>query len=272
MLLAIVRTVTVGYGLLQSVTRRCGACVPCDIVAAMGLPQYKVLVVDDDAGLRDLLQRYLAREGYAVDAVADGQAMHETLAVAPPDVIVLDLMLPGDDGLALVRTLKSSKHAGVPVLMLSARGEDIDRVVGLEMGADDYLTKPFNPRELLARIRALLRRVNPPTSAPAEVAHFGPYRVNLAARTLWRGEAPVTLTSSEFSLLQVFLQNPRSVLSRDQLLEQLKGYSREPFDRSIDVRVTRLRRKLEDDPQQPRYIRTVWGVGYLFAPEGDPPA
>lgn len=239
---------------------------------AMSVSQNKVLVVDDDPGLRDLLQRYLTREGYAVETVADGKAMRETLARARPDVIVLDLMLPGEDGLALVRTLKSGEHASVPVLMLSARGEDIDRIVGLEMGADDYLSKPFNPRELLARIRALRRRANAPPSGVAEVVRFGPFRANLAARTLWRGEEPVTLTSSEFSLLQVFLENPHRVLSRDQLLERLKGYVREPFDRSIDVRVTRLRRKLEDDPQRPCYIRTVWGAGYLFAPEGDAPA
>lgn len=232
----------------------------------------QVLVVDDDPGLRDLLQRYLTREGYAVEAVADGVAMREALGRGRPEVIVLDLMLPGEDGLALIRALRHGSHADVPVLMLSARGEDIDRIVGLEMGADDYLGKPFNPRELLARIRALLRRVHPPAATDAGLTRFGPFRVNVAARALWRGEVPVALTSSEFSLLQVFLENPRRVLSRDQLLEQLKGYSREPFDRSIDVRVTRLRRKLEDDPQQPRFIRTVWGAGYLFAPDGDAPA
>lgn len=232
----------------------------------------RVLVVDDDPGLRDLLHRYLTREGFTVETVADGAALRAALAANRPDILILDLMLPGEDGLSLLRALKGGAFADLPVLMLSARGEDIDRIVGLETGADDYLGKPFNPRELLARLRALLRR---PTVAVGgevnEVRRFGPYRVQLEAHAVWRGQEAVALTSSEFALLRVFIEHPHRVLSRDQLLEQLKGYTREPFDRSIDVRVTRLRRKLEDDPQKPRFIRTVWGAGYLFAPEGDAP-
>lgn len=230
----------------------------------------RVLIVDDDPGLRDLLHRYLTRECYAVETVADGPALRTALAAKRPDILILDLMLPGEDGLSLLRSLKGGDFADLPVLMLSARGEDIDRIVGLEMGADDYLGKPFNPRELLARLRALLRR---PTVARGsetnEIRHFGPYRVQLEAHAVWRGQEAVNLTSSEFALLRAFIDQPHRVLSRDHLLAQLKGYSREPFDRSIDVRVTRLRRKLEDDPQKPRFIRTVWGAGYLFAPEGD---
>lgn len=228
----------------------------------------RILVVDDDPGLRDLLQRYLTREGYRVEAVADGAGMRAALSRIPPQLVVLDLMLPGEDGLSLVRALRAGLAPSVPVLMLSARGEDVDRIIGLEMGADDYLGKPFNPRELLARIRALMRR-HDNADAPAPVQRFGPFRASLDARALWRGDQAVSLTSGEFALLELFLRHPRRVLSRDQLLEMLKGYSREPFDRSVDVRVTRLRRKLEDDPQQPRYIRTVWGVGYLFAPDGE---
>lgn len=227
----------------------------------------RVLVVDDDPGLRELLQQYLTREGCRVEAVADGVAMRAAIARLPPDLIVLDLMLPGEDGLSLVRSLRNSNEVELPIIMLSARGEDVDRIVGLEMGADDYLAKPFNPRELLARIRALLRR-NCVSEATA-ITQFGPYQVNLRTRSLWRAAKLIALTSAEFDLLRVFLEHPACVLSRDQLLEKLKGYSREPYDRSVDVRVTRLRRKLEDDPQRPRYIRTVWGVGYLFAPDDD---
>jgi DNA-binding response OmpR family regulator len=181
----------------------------------------------------------------------------------------MDLMLPGEDGLALTRRLKAALN--VPVIMLSARGEDIDRIVGLEVGADDYLAKPFNPRELLARIRAVLRRGGgdaAPSPAKDETAHFGPFTLDLAAQRLTRDEQDITLTQAEFTLLKVFVEHPNRALSRDQIMDWLKGYERDPFDRSIDVRVTRLRRKLEDDPTNPVYIRTIWGQGYLFAPKG----
>lgn len=229
----------------------------------------RVLVVDDDAGLRDLLSEYLVKQGFAVETARDGREMDERLAAGVPDLVVMDLMLPGEDGLALTRRIKAARH--LPVIMLSARGEDIDRIVGLEVGADDYLAKPFNPRELLARIRAVLRRGGGEAATAREkeeVARFGPFALDMAARRLTRAGEEIPLTQAEFTLLQVFVEHPNRALSRDQIMDWLKGFERDPFDRSIDVRVTRLRRKLEDDPANPAYIRTVWGQGYLFASKG----
>ena len=228
----------------------------------------RVLVVDDDAGLRDLLSEYLVKQGFVVETARDGGEMDEHLAAAAPDLVVMDLMLPGEDGLSLTRRIKAQRN--LPVIMLSARGEDIDRIVGLEVGADDYLAKPFNPRELLARIRAVLRRGGESAAAQAkdESVHFGPFSLDLAAQRLSREGADIPLTQAEFTLLKVFAEHPNRALSRDQIMDWLKGFERDPFDRSIDVRVTRLRRKLEDDPSNPVYIRTVWGQGYLFAPKG----
>jgi DNA-binding response OmpR family regulator len=231
--------------------------------------QARILVVDDDAGIRDLLREYLRKQDMEVESARDGREMATCLAGFEPDLVVMDLMLPGDDGLALTRRLKA-EH-GLPVIMLSARGEDIDRIVGLEVGADDYLAKPFNPRELLARIRAVLRRgANPEKASEAEADFhdFGPFRLDLAAQRLLRGSEELAITHAEFTLLKIFAEHPNRALSRDQIMDWLKGFERDPFDRSIDVRVTRLRRKLEDDPANPVYIRTVWGQGYLFAPKG----
>jgi DNA-binding response OmpR family regulator len=229
----------------------------------------RVLVVDDDAGLRDLLAEYLVKQGFLVETARDGREMDDRMAAVAPDLVVMDLMLPGEDGLSLTRRIKAQRN--LPVIMLSARGEDIDRIVGLEVGADDYLAKPFNPRELLARIRAVLRRGNGDVAAAPgkdENAHFGPFTLDLAARRLSREGEDIPLTQAEFTLLKVFIEHPNRALSRDQIMDWLKGFERDPFDRSIDVRVTRLRRKLEDDPTNPVYIRTVWGQGYLFAPKG----
>ncbi len=227
----------------------------------------RILVVDDDAGIRDLLADYLGKQGYDVSTARDGGEMDERLRAGMPDLIVMDLMLPGEDGLSLTRRVKAA--ADVPVIMLSARGEDIDRIVGLEVGADDYLPKPFNPRELLARIRAVLRRGSAGArSNEAELVRFGPFTLDLAAQALSRDGVDIALTQAEFSLLKLFVEHPNRALSRDQIMDWLKGYERDPFDRSIDVRVTRLRRKLEDDPANPVYIRTVWGQGYLFSPRG----
>ncbi|KAF0099849.1 MAG: transcriptional regulatory protein OmpR [bacterium] len=228
----------------------------------------QVLVVDDDAGIRDLLADYLAKQGMAVATARDGREMDERLVAFRPDLVVMDLMLPGEDGLALTRRLKSARD--VPVIMLSARGEDIDRIVGLEVGADDYLAKPFNPRELLARIRAVLRRgvAAKAEAGGDETVRFGPFVLDLAAQSLSRDGEEITLTQAEFSLLKLFVEHPNRALSRDQIMDWLKGFERDPFDRSIDVRVTRLRRKLEEDPANPAYIRTVWGQGYLFSPKG----
>ena len=232
----------------------------------------RLLIVDDDAGLRDLLERYLTNEGFEVEAVPDGTAMESCLSRERRDLVILDLMLPGEDGLSLARRLRT--ESDIPIIMLSARGEDVDRIVGLEVGADDYMPKPFNPRELLARIRAVLRRrtVSAAEDRPGEAdrpCRFGPYRVDVAAQRLTRDGKAVPLTTGEFTLLRIFVERPNRVLSRDTLLDLIKGYERTPFDRSIDVRVARLRSKIEPDSKEPRYIRTIWGEGYLFAPEDD---
>jgi len=230
----------------------------------------RILVVDDDPGLRDLLNRYLGEQGFAVAGVENAEAMDLYLADHGVDLLILDLMLPGEDGLSIAKRIRADKK--LPILMLSARSDDIDRIVGLEVGADDYLPKPFNPRELLARIRAILRRQHPVAGDPVEPGkhesrEFGPFFVDLNNRTVKRGDKNIDLTSGEFALLQVFLDHPNRVLSRDSLMDMLKGYDRSPFDRSIDVKVARLRRKIESVPTEPVYIRTVWGEGYLFSPE-----
>jgi two-component system, OmpR family, phosphate regulon response regulator OmpR len=229
----------------------------------------RILLVDDDPGLRDLLRRYLKEQGYEVVSVRDGAAMDSVLAEQTFDLLILDLMLPGEDGLSLLRRLVAAQAP--PVIMVSARGEDVDRIVGLEVGADDYLAKPFNPRELLARVRAVLRRrsATPETAeTPEGVYRFGPYEMQVASQRLLRDGEEVALTGGEFTLLRVLVEHPQRVLDRNTLLDLIKGYEHQPFDRSIDVRVARLRRKIEADPGNPRFIRTVWGRGYLFAPDG----
>jgi two-component system phosphate regulon response regulator OmpR len=227
----------------------------------------RVLVVDDDPALRDLLSEYLTANGLEVETAGDGPAMRRALANGMPGVIVLDLMLPGEDGLSLARDLRT--HSTVPILMLSARGEEIDRVVGLEVGADDYLAKPFGPRELLARLRALLRRNHPVPAA--QTNRFGPFALDLAAHRLMRDGRDVHLTGAEFDLLRALVERPNRVVSRDDLVSLLKGFDRDPFDRSIDIRVARLRRKIETDPADPAYVRTIRGEGYLFNPRGELP-
>lgn len=226
-----------------------------------------LLVVDDDPQLRELLARYLGEQGFRVSAVADGAAMDALLAHEHPDLVILDLMLPGEDGLSIARRLRSRRH--MPIIILSARGEEVDRIVGLEVGADDYLPKPFNPRELLARIRAVLRRPAAANTTPTDRTHrFGPFIFDTERHTLLRDGEEIVLTAGEFALLRVLAEHSNRVLTRDQLIDHLKGYERSAFDRSIDVRVTRLRRKIEDEPAAPRYLRTVWGEGYMFTPEG----
>ena len=237
-------------------------------VSRTGTARARILVVDDDPGMRSLLKVYLGDSGFAVETAGDGAAMWQLLAHGMPDAIVLDLMLPGEDGLSLARRLRD--RSNVPILMLSARGEEIDRVVGLEMGADDYLAKPFSPRELLARLRALLRRsqARVPAVAPAASAAFGPYRLDIASHRLTRDGVEIKLSTAESALLRILVEHPLRVLSRDTLIDMLKGYERDPFDRSVDTRVTRLRRKIEANPGEPVYIRTVRGEGYLFNPRG----
>jgi len=225
-----------------------------------------LLVVDDDREIRDLLSMYFAQQGIEVAAVEDGAAMDAWLARNSTDLVILDLMLPGEDGLSLARRLRSDYE--LPIVMISARGEEVDRIVGLEVGADDYLPKPFNPRELLARVRAVLRRSGP-VERPiekAETFEFGPYLLDMNKHVLSRGGEAIELSRAEFELLRVFAERPNRVLSRDSIIDFLSGHERHPFDRSIDVRVARLRHKIENDPARPQYIRTVWGVGYQFTP------
>ncbi|MFZ4761081.1 MAG: two-component system response regulator OmpR [Burkholderiaceae bacterium] len=237
----------------------------------MSAPTKRLLVVDDDPKLRDLLHRYLTSQQFEVALASDGAAMNRLLQREPWDLIILDLMLPGEDGLSIVRRLRGANDR-TPVIMLTAKGDDIDRIVGLEMGADDYLPKPFNPRELLARINAVLRRQPAPDSpgAPApdlgEVT-FGPFVFDATMRTLSRDGQPMPLTSGEFSVLKVFARHPRTPLSREKLMVLARGREYGAFDRSLDVQVSRLRKLLETDPANPRYIQTVWGVGYVFVPD-----
>ncbi len=238
----------------------------------MASSKNKVLVVDDDLRLRDLLQRYLTEQGFAVATVSDAPGMDKALARERYDLLVLDLMLPGEDGLSVCRRLRGTRNT-IPIIMLTAKGEDIDRIVGLEMGADDYLAKPFNPRELVARINAVLRRRAAPTppgapNAEVESVQFGGMTVNLATRTLEREGKALSLTTGEFALLKVLVTHPRTPLSRDKLMELARGREYEVFDRSIDVQISRLRKMIEPDPAHPSYIQTVWGFGYVFVPDG----
>ena len=235
-------------------------------------PRHRILVVDDDLRLRDLLKRYLGEQGFAVDTVPDTAAMDRQMQRMRYDLVVLDLMLPGEDGLAACRRLRSAGEE-LAIIMLTAKGDDVDRISGLEIGADDYVAKPFNPRELVARIQAVLRRQarsqtpGAPSAEPARVA-FGPFALDLATRSLTREGEPVPLTTGEFALLKVLALNPSQPMSRDKLMELARGRELEASDRSIDVQVSRLRKLLGEDPQSPRYIQTVWGFGYVFVPEG----
>ena len=239
-------------------------------------PRQKILVVDDDLRLRDLLKRYLGEQGFAVDTVPDAAAMDRQRARVRYDLLVLDLMLPGEDGLAICRRLRRAGER-VAIIMLTAKGDDVDRIVGLEMGADDYVAKPFNPRELVARIHAVLRRAGGPEtpgapSAEGEPVAFGPFVLDLATRTLTRDGEPVPITTGEFALLKVLVSHPREPMSRDKLMELARGRELEASDRSIDVQVSRVRRLLGEDPQSPRFLQTVWGFGYVFVPDGTRPA
>ncbi len=231
----------------------------------------RILIVDDDVRLRELLVRYLGEQGFAVKAVNDGGEMSRALLHNRYHLLVLDLMLPNEDGLAILRRLRAAGE-NVPVILLTAKGDEIDRIIGLEMGADDYVAKPFNPRELVARINAVLRRKSElPIGAPGaegETVCFGDFELNLATRALSRSGTMVTLTTGEFALLKVLVTHPRHPLSRDKLMELARGRDHDPFDRAIDVQVSRLRKLIESDPAHPRFIQTVWGYGYVFVPDG----
>jgi two-component system, OmpR family, phosphate regulon response regulator OmpR len=227
----------------------------------------RILLVDDDARLRELLVRYLQSQGFDVRGVGDAAQMRQALDRGHFDLIVLDLMLPGESGLEICRRLRGQGDV-TPIVMLTAKGDEIDRIVGLEIGADDYIPKPVNPRELLARIRSVLRRTHPTPGAPQEGGEvvFGRFRLDLGRRELTRDGALLRLTSGEFAVLSVLLRHPRQPLSRDRLMSLARGREHEAFERSMDVTIARLRRLLEDDPRQPRLIQTVWGVGYVFVP------
>jgi two-component system OmpR family response regulator len=227
-----------------------------------------ILVVDDDREIRTLLSDYLAGNGFRTAEAADGAAMWKALDAARIDLIVLDLMMPGEDGLQLCRTLRAKSN--LPVIMLTARGQPIDRIVGLEMGADDYLAKPFEPRELLARIRSVLRRTEalPPNLEPADATrmHFAGWTLDLTARHLVNAQGVVVILSgAEFRLLKIFLEHPKRVLSRDQLLNMTQGRDADPFERSIDLQVSRVRQKLDEDARDPQLIKTVRNEGYVLS-------
>jgi two-component system OmpR family response regulator len=226
-----------------------------------------ILIVDDHREIRELVGRALTREGFRVTAVGEGRAMQHALADGHIDLILLDLMLPGEDGLSLCRRVRA--NSDVPIIMLTAKGEEVDRVIGLEMGADDYLPKPFGSRELVARIRAVLRRSRRPPAAGAPPApqryQFEGWVLNTESRELLRADGvTVPLSTGEYELLLALVERPQRVLSRDQLLDLARGRSATAFDRSIDTQVSRLRKKLEPDPADPHIIKTIWGGGYMF--------
>lgn len=227
-----------------------------------------IVIVDDHCDIRDLVGRYLEQCGYRISVAQDAQALRRLLERCMPDLIILDVMMPGEDGLSVCRHVRS--HTEIPVIFLSAMTEELDRIIGLELGADDYLAKPFSPRELLARIRAVLRRVNclPPQrgASKANLVHFEQWTLNAGRRELLGSDGvAIPLSTAEFRLLNVFLDHPGAVLSRDQLLDLTVGRVADCFDRSIDNQVSRLRKKIEADPRKPSLIKTHWGGGYSFA-------
>jgi two-component system phosphate regulon response regulator OmpR len=228
-----------------------------------------VVVVDDDEDVRSTVSEYLRRNGLSVSEADGGAALREIMGQRPIDLAVLDINMPGDDGLTLAREIRASGEAGI--IMLTAKSDDIDRIVGLEVGADDYVTKPFNPRELLARVKAVLRRASRGGESPATMGRevqMGKCRLNLDSRKLYEADgSEVPLTAMEFDLLKCFAEHPRRVLTRDQLLDLAHSKEMEAFDRSIDTRITRIRKKVEKDPAKPECLKTVRGAGYVFNPE-----
>lgn len=231
----------------------------------------RILVCDDEQGVREMLQEYLGKRGFAVTAAANAQELRTELARSGPDLVILDINMPGEDGLAALRSLRVDNQ--VPVIMLTAAGEVVDRIIGLEMGADDYLGKPVDLRELEARAKAVLRRKGggagkKESPAKVDTARFGDYLLDIQAAKMTASDgSELSLTAMEFNLLKAFAQNKGRVLNRDQILEQAHDRSWDPFDRSIDIRISRLRRKIEKNPEKPTIIRTVRGLGYVYDPE-----
>lgn len=242
----------------------------CNIRDMSGAPENNkphILIVDDDSEIRDLLSRFLAKHEYRVTTASDGREMKKALDDWQIDLIVLDLMMPGEDGLSLCRKVRADSN--MPVIMLTAMGEDVDRIIGLEVGADDYMAKPFNPRELAARIKAVLRRAESGSASASGGDKKGRYafadfELDPATRSLYRGEEEIDITAGEYDLLIAFVGHPQRILNRDQLLDMAKGRSAIPFDRSIDVQVGRLRKKIEPDYREPTLIKTVRGGGYML--------
>ena len=231
-----------------------------------------ILVVDDDDRLRNLLERYLKEQNYNVSTAPNAEAMDRKLQREHVDLIILDVMMPGEDGLSVCRRLQSLKETP-PILILSAKGDELDRIIGLEMGADDYLPKPFNTRELLARVKAILRRKpqavpGAPTNEEEDIT-FGDVTVNLATRTMQKAGEDIELSTGEFAVLKALVTNPRNTLSREQLMSLARGREYTAYDRTIDTQVSRLRKIIEKDPARPRYLQTVWGIGYVYVPDGE---
>ncbi|MEO8290349.1 MAG: response regulator transcription factor [Gaiellaceae bacterium] len=222
-----------------------------------------ILVVDDEPTIREVVVRYLEREGYRALEAGDGAEAEALLRSHSPSLVILDLMLPGTDGLELCRRIRA--QSSLPVIMLTARGEEADRIVGLELGADDYVTKPFSPRELVARVRTVLRRVSAPEQ-PHERVQYGDLVLDAGAREAWKGGKEVRLTAKEFDLLWFLAGHPRRVFSRDHLMSRVWGYEAAFDTGTVTVHMRRLRAKIEDDPAHPRHLETVWGVGYRFSP------
>ncbi|MDO7904679.1 two-component system response regulator OmpR [Pseudomonas sp. K1(2024)] len=232
----------------------------------------KILIVDDDPGLSSLLERFFTSKGFRARAVPNVEQMDRLLAREVFNLVVLDLMLPGEDGLSACRRLRAANNQ-IPIIMLTAKGDELSRIKGLELGADDYLAKPFNPDELVARVKAVLRRQAPSVpGAPGsedEVVTFGDYSLSLATRELTRGDEVHMLTTGEFAVLKALVMHAREPLTRDKLMNLARGREWDALERSIDVQISRLRRMIEPDPSKPRYIQTVWGVGYVFVPDGN---
>lgn len=232
----------------------------------------KILIVDDDPGLSSLLERFFTSKGYRARAVPNVEQMDRLLSREVFNLVVLDLMLPGEDGLSACRRLRAANNQ-VPIIMLTAKGDELSRIKGLELGADDYLAKPFNPDELVARVKAVLRRQTPTVpGAPGsedETVTFGDYELSLATRELKRGDEVHMLTTGEFAVLKALVMHAREPLTRDKLMNLARGREWDALERSIDVQISRLRRMIEPDPSKPRYIQTVWGVGYVFVPDGN---